>query len=31
MKTYFAPGCALRAYKPHLVDRMTAWLREKAW
>lgn len=28
MKTYFAPGCALRAYKPHLVDRMAAWLRE---
>ena len=28
MKTLFAPGCALRAYKPHLIQRMTDFLRE---
>lgn len=28
MKTLFASGCALRNYKPELVDRMTAFLTE---
>ena len=28
MKTYFAPGCALRAYKPHLIARMAAYLAQ---
>ena len=28
MKTLFAPGCALRAYKPELIDRISRFLRE---
>ena len=26
MKTLFAPGCALKAYKPHLIQRMYSFL-----
>ena len=26
MKTLFAPGCALRAYKPHLIEKMKDFL-----
>ncbi len=29
MKTLFAPGCALRKYKPGLIDRMAAFLLER--
>ncbi|MBQ7488763.1 MAG: (Fe-S)-binding protein [Clostridia bacterium] len=29
MKTLFAPGCALRNYKPHLVSRMSQFLIER--
>ena len=29
MDTLFAPGCALKAYKPHLIQRMTDFLIEK--
>lgn len=28
MKTLFAPGCALKAYKPELISKMTAFLCE---
>ena len=28
-QTLFAPGCALREYKPELIDRMTVFLTEK--
>lgn len=29
MKTLFAPGCALRTYKPHLIRRITEFLKER--
>lgn len=29
MKTLFAPGCALKKYKPELIDRMTRFLQER--
>ena len=28
MKTLFAPGCTLRAYKPELIDKLTKILSE---